>query len=175
MTRTLAAVLCVFVGMFALPSRSHAQDAARGRPADDPSPMAAIGLLEGTWVARGDGFSSELVYEWSLPSTLLRVRNELRDEAGAVVGQYVGHYAWDADRSSIVFWTVSRNGELHRGTATWRNGQLWHDATVSGGRISGYRSVVIPVEGKLRYQAQYDASATDSDILGSPPLIYHPK
>lgn len=103
---------------------------------------------------------------------LLRARNELKNVAGAVIGQYEGHYMWDAGQSTIVFWTVGRDGELHRGTASWRDGRLWHDATVAGGAITGYRSVLATVGPELHYRAKYAPAAPEGEVLASPPLIY---
>jgi hypothetical protein len=134
--------------------------------------MTALARLEGTWVAKGEGFSSTLQYEWALSGVLLRARNELKNDAGKIVGQYEGNYAWDPDKSKIVFWTVGRDGELHRGTAVWRDGKLWHEATVSGGRAKSYRSVLAVVDGELIYRAKYQASATDQEVQDSAPLTY---
>jgi hypothetical protein len=88
------------------------------------------------------------------------------------VGQYEGNYAWDPDQSKIVFWTAGRDGELHRGTAVWRDGKLWHEATVSGGRTKAYRSVLAVVDGELIFRAKYQALASDEEVQKSTPLIY---
>lgn len=134
--------------------------------------LSVLAPLEGRWVGKGDGFSSTLVYEWVLPSVLLRARNEVRSDAGALIAQYEGHYVRDPAESRIVFWTVGRNGELHRGTVVPREGPLWHEATVAGGRVNGYRSVVSLVGPELHYRAQYDSSASDAAVLARAPLIY---
>lgn len=134
--------------------------------------LAVLAPLEGAWLAQGDGFSSTLVYEWALPGTLLRVRNELRNAAGDLVGEYEGSYAWDPAESRIVFWTVGRGGELHRGSVVARANQLWHEARIAGGRTDGYRSVIAITGGELHYRARYERAATDEDVLGSDPLIY---
>ena len=147
---------------------------AQTSPRSDSDRLAALTSLEGAWVAQGEGFSSTLVYEWALPGALLRGRNELRNAAGETIGRYEGHYAWDPDASRIIFWTVGRGGELHRGTVTPREGQLWHDANVAGGSSSGYRSVITIVGKELHYRARYQRSATDNDVLASTPLIYKP-
>ncbi len=136
------------------------------------TPLTPLASFEGSWVAKGDGFSSKLTYEWALPGVLLRSRNELRNEAGQLFRQYEGHYAWDPALSKIVFLTLGSDGELHRGEAEWRDGQLWHAATVSGGKITGYRSVLGVVGKELYYRAKYERSATDKDVLGSTPLVY---
>ena len=82
---------------------------------------------------------------------------------------------WDAARRSIVFWTVGQDGESHTGTAEWRNGQLWHEAAVSGGRITGYRSVVAVAGKELHYRAAYVPTATETAVLATKPLIYVPR
>jgi hypothetical protein len=136
------------------------------------APLEVLQFLEGSWVATGDGFSSRLTYDWALPGVLLRARNELRNGAGDLSGRYEGHYVWDPADGRIAFWTVSREGELHRGTVVLRDGRLWHDATVSGGAIAGYRSVLARVDDDLHYRAVYRPAATDADVLGAAPLIY---
>jgi hypothetical protein len=136
------------------------------------TPLAAFNAFEGAWVANGTGFSSRLIYEWALTGVLFRSRNELRNAKGELIKQYEGHYAWDAARSKIVFWVVGSDGELHQGEAAWRDGLLWHDATVSGGRITGYRSVLGVAGKELVYRARYEPAATDAAVLSSTPLVY---
>lgn len=80
--------------------------------------------------------------------------------------------SWDPGQSTIVFWSVGRNGELHRGTVTYRDEQIWHDATVSGGSVAGYRSVLEFAGPELHYRARYEASPTDESVLAVPPLVY---
>jgi hypothetical protein len=170
MARYVVAVIALLAGL----AEARAQMPARSveQPPDYANALAALAVLEGPWFANGDGYSSTLAYEWVLPGVLLRARNELRNDAGDVVGEYEGHYAWDPDQATIVFWTVGRDGDLHRGTAAWRDGQLWHEGRVSGGRVTGYRSV-LDVEGEqLHYLAVYEPSASEDDVLGSVPLIY---
>jgi len=128
--------------------------------------------MVGTWMARGEGFSSTLMYEWVLPNRLLRVRNSLSNSAGDQFAEYEGHCAWHPSRSLIVFWTVGRNGELHEGTAAWRDSRLWHEARVSGGELEAYRSVLHLAGGELRYHARYGEPATDASLLESDPLLY---
>lgn len=164
--------LCLQIGILGAVAPLQSQDV--GRSTTQTQDLSSLAALEGSWTAHGDGFSSQLVYEWALPAVLLCARNELRDDAGLVVGRYEGHYMWDPSESRIVFWTVGQDGELHRGMATWRDGMLWHEATVSGGRIAGYRSVLSLAERELRFRARYERSATDEDVLASPPLTYRP-
>lgn len=153
-----------------LPAIEKAQDAEDA--GDVAGPLSEMARLTGAWVANGEGFSSTLRYEWALCNVLFRARNELRNEGGEIIGQYEGYYAWDPDQSQIVFWTVGRDGELHRGTARWRDGKLWHEATVSGGRIKGYRSALGLQDGELVYRANYSASASDEDVDETVPLVY---
>jgi hypothetical protein len=169
-TLLLALGLWVTTGIPLFECHSPAKD--DDGPENEKRQLSVLARFEGTWVAQGDGFSSTLQYEWALPNVLLRGRNELRNDAGKVIGQYEGHYVWDPDQSKIVFWTVGRDGELHRGSAIWRAGQLWHEATVSGGRIKGYRSVLDVVEGELHFRAKFQASATDEEVRNNAPLIY---
>jgi hypothetical protein len=139
------------------------------------TPLAVLNSLAGAWVAKGEGFFSKLTYEWALPGVLLRSRNELRNGKGELFRQYEGNYAWDAARSKIVFWVVGSDGELHQGEAEWRDGLLWHNATVSGGKITGYRSVLAVAGKELVYKARYESSATDAAVLNSSPLVYQPQ
>lgn len=141
-----------------------------GRRSDD-GPLKKLAFLEGTWIAYGDGFSSKLTYEWALPGVLLRGRNELRN-AAELFGQYEGHYAWDPALKSIVFWTVGRDGELHRGEASMDDGRLWHKAIVLGGDITGYRSVIEAAGKELHYRARYELAAPDQAVLEGTPLVY---
>lgn len=145
-----------------------------GSPASSNEHLARLAALEGVWIARGSGFSSRLEYEWGLPGVLLRARNELRNDAGDVVGRYEGAYMWDAGTSRLAFWTVGWNGELHRGTAVWQAESLWHDATVTGGQLAGYRSALAIVDGELHYRAVYSPAATDEEVLAAAALIYLP-
>jgi hypothetical protein len=140
--------------------------------AEAPGQLSAMTPLLGAWVAEGQGFTSVMTYEWVLPNRLLRVRNVLRNGAGEQFGEYEGHYAWHQGRSTIVFWTVGGNGELHEGTAAWREGRLWHDARVTGGKIEAYRSVLDLGPHELRYRAKYGTPATDASLLASDPLVY---
>lgn len=171
MMRVKAIAILLLIGLTGAPHELLAQGSSQ-RASEKSSHLSALAPLEGSWVARGTGFSSRLVYEWVLPGVLLRARNELRNNDEALIGQYEGNYLWDPTQSRIVFWTVGRNGELHRGTVAARDGQLWHDATVAGGQVTGYRSVIAPVGSELHYRAQYQASATDAAVLGSEPLVY---
>lgn len=164
------ATITIMIGMIAFQASVSAQ--RNEREGEKKTSLPRLASLEGSWVAQGKGFSSRLTYEWALPGVLLRGRNEVRNEAGAVVAQYEGYYAWDPTLSKIIFFTVGRNGELHRGVADWRSGQLWHEATVSGGKIGGYRSVLEVVGSELHYRAKYEAAATDKDVLGSSVLVY---
>ena len=164
MLRSLVITLTLLVAGAA----AHAQSGDRSVS----NRLSELAPLEGAWAAQGEGFSSKLVYEWALPGALLRVRNELRNDAGELFGEYEGHYAWDPGESRIVFWTVGRGGELHRGTVMSRGNQLWHDARIAGGRTDGYRSVIAITSGELHYRARYERSATDEDVLGSDPLVY---
>jgi hypothetical protein len=136
------------------------------------SRLSVLAPLVGDWSAAGTGFTSRLVYEWALPGTLLRARNEVRNAGGDLVGQYEGLYAWDAAAGRIVFFTAGRGGELHRGYAEWRDGRLWHDATVVGGQPPEYRSALQIVGSELHYRAKYAAGATDREVLESQPLVY---
>lgn len=158
------------VGMTAIQDPVTSQHTGRG--VETRIQLMTLASFEGSWVAVGNGFSSRLTYEWALPGVLLRSRNELRNQAGERFGRYEGNYAWDPALSRIVFWTVGQDGELHRGEAEWREGQLWHQAAVSGGKIRGYRSVIRTVGNELHYRAKYEQSAADSDVLASTPLVY---
>jgi hypothetical protein len=154
----------------AVPQHLFGQDGQRSP--GEGGRLSVLAPLEGNWLGKGDGFSSKLMYAWVLPNVLLRARNEVRSGDGALIGEYEGHYLWDPAESRIVFWTVGRNGELHRGAVTWRDRQLWHDAKVSGGRVAGYRSIVSFVGSELHYRAQYDPAASDAAVLGGAPLVY---
>lgn len=171
MTRRISAKLGCLVAVAIV--GVQAQTVKAGSQPETITHLTLLTALEGSWRAQGDGFSSTLTYDWALPGVLLRVRNELRNGAGDVIGRYEGHYAWDHAQGRIVFWTVGRDGELHQGTVAARDGHLWHEARVSGGRIDGYRSVVAPVREDLHYRAVYQRSATDEQVLGAAPLIYH--
>lgn len=166
----LALGLWVIVGFALFQPSSFAQD--NNLSGNETMQLSSMARFEGTWVAKGDGFSSTLQYQWVLPKLLLRAGNELRNDAGEIVGQYEGNYAWDPDLAKIVFWTVGRDGELHKGTAAWHDEKLLHEVTVSGGRTRGYRSVLELVDGESFYRAKYQASATEQEVEDSPPLIY---
>jgi hypothetical protein len=168
--KTLVVTVCLLVGI-TTPERGLLSQSV-DRSAIHTNRLSALAPLEGVWVAKGEGFSTRLAYEWALPGVLLRARNEVRNDAGAIVAQYEGHYMWDPAQSAIVFWTVAQTGELHRGTVTQRNDAVWHDATVSGGTISGYRSVMAVVGDEIHYRAKYEPSSSDEAVLASAPLIY---
>jgi hypothetical protein len=160
----------VLIGLLVGPHELLSQDGDRS--VSTTGHLMILAPLEGKWVGRGDGFSSTLVYEWVLPDVLLRARNEVRSDAGDLLGQYEGHYFWDPTESRILFWTVGRNGELHRGTVESRDGQLWHEARVAGGRVSGYRSSVSLVGPELHYRARYEPSPSDAAVLATAPVVY---
>jgi hypothetical protein len=135
-------------------------------------PLADLAPLIGTWEGRGPGFATRLRYRWILPGAILEAGNEVRNGAGELVGRYHGNYVWDAGREQIVFLTAGAGGEVHRGRAWWRDGILWHEAEVSGGRIDGYASAVRPADGRIEYFADYGVRTADTALLRTEPLIY---
>jgi hypothetical protein len=90
-----------------------------------------------------------------------------------VIARYHGEYAWDPGAREIVFWTASTAGELHRGRASWRDGVLWHEATVAGGRIERYASALRVRDGRMEYFADYGTGTATPELLGLAPLVYH--
>lgn len=167
---TRAITFALMIGMITFHARVSSQPSSQGAPRN--SQLAKLAMLEGSWVAKGDGFSSRLTYEWALPGVLLRSRNRLLNEAGQSIGEDEGLYAWDHGAFRIGFFTVGRDGELHRGGAEWRGRQLWHEATVSGGKTNGYRSVLEVVRNELHYRAKYELAASNTDVLSGTPLVY---
>ena len=129
-------------------------------------------LTRGTWRAQGDGFTSTLTYRWRFEGRLLEAANELTDAGGKILGRYFGSYAWDPGASEMVFWTMAESGELHRGRAMWREGTLWHEATVSGGRITTYASALRWQGDRMEYFADYAANRAGPELLQREPLEY---
>ena len=129
-------------------------------------------LTSHSWQAEGEGFVSTLTYRWRFEGRLLEAANELTDDKGAVMARYHGAYAWDPDAGDMVFWTMAESGELHRGRATWRDGVLWHEATVSGGRITTYASAMRWQGERMEYYADYAASRAGPELLERKPLVY---
>ena len=146
---------------------------AQEKPDTQAAPMAALdGLTRGAWHAEGQGFTSTLVYRWRFEGRLLEVTNELTNPAGETLARYVGSYAWDPGANGIVFWTMAESGELHRGRATWRAGVLWHEATVTGGRITSYASALRWEGDRMEYFADYAATRAAAELLEREPLVY---
>jgi hypothetical protein len=142
-------------------------------PGEAAAPLADFAVLTGsTWHAEGEGFSSTLTYRWQIEGHVLEGANELRNGEGAVIGRYRGSYAWDAGRNEVVYWMGSARGEVHRGRAWWRDGVLWHEAEVSGGKITTYASAVRPTDGGLEYYADYGAERATPELLAGDPLVY---
>jgi len=149
--------------------------AREGQTAAEPAagPLAALDLLTGTtWTAKGTGFQTTLTYRWLLEGRVLEAANEVRGADDRVIARYRGMYAWDAGRGEVVFWTAAESGEVHRGRAWWRDGILWHEAEVSGGRITAYASAVRPRDGRLEYFAAYGSKNAGPELLDTKPLVY---
>lgn len=135
-------------------------------------PLAALEVMSGTWTADGQGFSTALTYRWLLPGSVLEASNDVRGADGRVLARYRGAYAWDAGRKEIVFWAAGETGEVHRGRAWWKDGVLWHEAEVSGGRVDRYASAVRPGDGRLDYFAAYGTARAEPALLDSTPIVY---
>lgn len=150
-------------------------DLTRAQVAPDrpDAPMQMLDPLTGaTWHGQGDGFSSTLEYRWIFKGRLLEAVNEVRNASGNVVARYHGAYLWEPQTKEIVFWTMAEGGELHRGVANWRDGVLWHEANVTGGRIQGYASAVRLTNGRLEYFADYGTKVATPVLLDLDPLVY---
>lgn len=138
-----------------------------------PASMEPFEALTGApWTASAEGFSTVLSYRWLLPGVMVEATNEVRGADGSVLARYHGAYVWDGERNEIVFWTASDAGELHRGRAWWRDGVLWHEATVSSGRIEGYASAVKAFDGRLEYYADYTRRDAGAYLLETRPIEY---
>jgi hypothetical protein len=135
-------------------------------------PLADLARLVGAWQADAPGFSTTLRYTWAIEGHVLEAANEVRDPSGRVIARYHGSYAWDAGRKTIVFWTASAAGEVHRGRAWWQDDVLWHEAEVSGGRITSYASAVRIAGRRLEYFADYAATAATPKLLETKPIAY---
>jgi hypothetical protein len=150
--------------------------ATQAPPAAPSGPLAAFAPLAGrTWLADGEGFSTVLSYQWRFPGRVLDASNVVRGAQGQTLARYHGMYAWDAGRNEIVFWTVAESGEVHRGRAWWRDDVLWHEAEVSGGRITSYASAIRPGASSMEYFADYAARTASDALLKTKPLVYRPQ
>jgi hypothetical protein len=144
-------------------------------PGDAAAPLRELGPLVGpSWTAQGEGFRTTLAYRWLLEGHVLEAVNDVQAPDGRVIAHYRGMYAWDAGRGEIVFFTASGSGEIHRGRAWWRDGVLWHEAEVSGGRISGYASAVRPGADRMEYFADYATREASPALLDTTPIVYTP-
>jgi hypothetical protein len=144
-------------------------------PAQSPAAVAGdsgFAHLIGTWQAVGDGFTSRLTYTWALPGLMVRASNQLTAPDGRVLMQYEGAYFRNPATGAWRFHTIGGGGELHDGTATWRDGKLWHEAVVHGGAVQGYSSVVVPGSDTMRYHARYSPGAAEPGLLDLEPLTY---
>lgn len=156
-----------------LAAPAAAQPATRPEADSTAGPLAMLAPLTSTpWTARGEGFGTTLAYRWLLPGRVLEATNDVRGADGRVVARYRGAYAWDGGRGTIVFWTAAESGEVHRGRAWWRDGVLWHQAEVSGGRIDAYAAAVRPGDGRLEYFVAYGAGEASPALLEAEPLVY---
>lgn len=145
---------------------------AEGQAANADAPLAALAPLVGAWRGGGTGYSTTLRYAWLIEGHVLGASNEVANARGDVVARYHGSYAWDAGRKEIVFWVASQSGEVHQGRAWWREGVLWHEASVSGGRIEAYASAIRPVPGRLEYFAAYGTRSAAPSLLETTPILY---
>lgn len=139
--------------------------------AQTSSPLAAMNALVGTWEADTEDFGTTLNYRWALPGYVLEVTNVVRDAQGNVLARYAGLYAWDGGREEITFFTATQ-GEVHRGRAWWDGDILWHEAEVSGGRLTHYASAVRLRGARIEYFADYSAADADEVVLQSQPIVY---
>lgn len=160
-------IVVVALGAGAVPARSGQSGVESAT-----SPLAPLNALTGTWSAQGDGFRTTLTYRWLLDSRVLEAVNDVQDGDGRAIARYRGMYAWDAGRKEIVFWVAGGSGEVHRGRAWWRDGVLWHEAEVSGGRIESYASAIRPREGRLEYFAAYGSPKAGPELLARKPILY---
>lgn len=159
------ALATAIVASLAAPRAAAAQAGAQATS----SPFDA---LIGTWQAAGNGFTSQLTYRWQLSGVMVQVSNELRGSEGQSLARYEGCYVRHPVSGEWRFLTAGGSGELHEGTAVWRDGKLWHDAVLHGGGIAGYSSVVVPGTDTMRYHANYAPGAPDDSLLELEPLVY---
>lgn len=131
-------------------------------------------LVNRTWVARGEGFSSRLHYTWALDGHLVEVTNVLANAAGEPFLRYKGAYVWDPGRNQIGFWTVSAGGELHQGYARWDGEVLWHEAEIAGGKTAGYASALQIGPDCFAFFMTTGARRAGPALLNETPLVYVP-
>lgn len=139
---------------------------------DRSADSTAFAGLIGTWLAEGTGFSSQLTYRWQLPGVMVSVSNELRGAEHQLLARYEGGYYRHPVTGEWRFLTAGGTGELHEGSAVWRDGTLWHEAVLHGGGIAGYSSAVVPTADTVRYHARYTPGPTDASLLELTPLVY---
>jgi hypothetical protein len=170
--KAYARIAAVSVVVFAPNAGAVPAPSGQAGAESSTSLLAPLSALTGTWSAQGDGFRTTLRYRWLLDNRVLEAVNDVHGGDGRAIARYRGMYAWDAGRKEIVFWVAGGSGEVHRGHAWWRDGVLWHEAEVSGGRIESYASAIRPREGRLEYFAAYGSPKAGPDLLDSKPILY---
>jgi hypothetical protein len=174
--RSEARLLTSMFAMLAVVIPSQGLTAQEPPPSTVEEGMAGMEVLAGrTWEARGTGYATALTYAWALPGHVLKASNVVTSSEGDILARYEGLYAWDAGRGEIAFFTATEGGEVHRGRAWWTDGVLWHEAEVSGGRLSAYASAIRPTENGFEYFADYESATATQALLSTEPLTYSEK
>jgi len=145
-TKTLKMVALIGAGGFAI-VYAHAQTPAPSAAALEP--IAFFTAHE--WDAKlpdspgGKKKKIHARFTWTPSRQAIRISNELVTDGKA--SPYIdGLYAWDPQQRVIVFWYVSAQGSLTKGTVRMEGGKLVHEfqETQPDGKTAEYVARVIP-------------------------------
>lgn len=139
---------------------------------DASSVFKLLEKLQGRWKAKGDGFETRLDYQLVLPDHAMTSSNELKNAAGATFARYFGLYFANYGRNQVEFRAIKEGGELHSGTVYVIGDELWHDATVNGGSVKEYRSVMKRSGDTIEYRANYGTISSHEFVRRQPRLVY---
>ena len=145
-TKTLKMVALIGAGGLAI---VHAHAQTPGPPAAALEPIAFLTAHE--WDAKlpdspeGKKKKIHARFSWTQNRQAIRISNEFVTDGKA--SPYIdGLYAWDPQQRVIVFWYVSAEGSLTKGTVKMEDGKLVHEfqETQPDGKTAEYVARVTP-------------------------------
>ena len=145
-TKTLKIVALIGASGFAI-VYAHAQTPASSATALEPIAFFTAHEWDAKLPDSPEGKKKKIHarFTWTQNRQAIRISNELLTDEKA--SPYIdGLYAWDPQQRVIVFWYVSAEGSLTKGTARMEDGQLVHEfqETQPDGKTAEFVARVTP-------------------------------
>jgi hypothetical protein len=145
-TKTLQMVALIGAGGFAIVC-AHAQTPAPSAAALEPIAFLTAHEWDAKLPDSPEGKKKKIHarFTWTPSRQAIRISNELATDGKA--SPYIdGLYAWDPQQRVIVFWYVSTEGSLTKGTVRMEDGKIVHEfqETQLDGKTAEYVARVTP-------------------------------